>query len=96
MWPQEENRPQIEQKDSVDGRKEPNTTSRKRYKLKSKVQVQGTSVPDCSIGHFLSCGRLNERRPRMTLLLKEKHKEARLEFAIMYIDKPQCFWEDVL
>jgi len=29
-------------------------------------------------------------------LLKANHKKARLEFAIMHIDKPQSFWENVL
>lgn len=51
-----------------------------------------------TIHRFLSKSGLRERKPRRTPLVKvkEKHKKARLEFAKMHIDKPQCFWENVL
>ena len=68
--------------------KEPRTTSNK---IRGEHQGQGTSVSDRTISRCLS-----QSRPRRTPLLKANHKKARLEFAKMYIDKPQGFCENVL
>lgn len=75
--------------------KKPRKTSKE---IQAELQGQGTSVSDRSILRFLSTSGLHGRRPRRTPLLrkkKKKHKKARLDFAKMYIDNPQCFWENL-
>uniref|UniRef100_A0A3B3IMT9 Transposase Tc1-like domain-containing protein n=1 Tax=Oryzias latipes TaxID=8090 RepID=A0A3B3IMT9_ORYLA len=72
--------------------KEPRTT----YKdIKGEPLDQGTSVSDRTIRRLSQSG-LHGRRPRRTPLLKGNHKKARVEFAKMYVDKPQSFFENVL
>ena len=72
--------------------KDPRKTSKE---IQAELQGRGTSVSTGTICCFLSDSGLHGK-PRRTPLLKEEHKKARLEFAKMHIDKPQCFWENVL
>ena len=64
--------------------------------IKADLQTQGTTVSARTI-----CRHLNEkgcygRRPRRTPLLTQRHKKARLEYAKIYVTKPQSFWEYIL
>ncbi|KAG2465172.1 TCB1 transposase, partial [Polypterus senegalus] len=73
--------------------KEPRKTSKE---IQGELQAQGTSVSDRTIRRRLSQSGLHGRQPRRTPLLKTNHKNARLEFAKLHVDKPQRFWENVL
>lgn len=69
--------------------KEPRITAKE---IEVEVQGDGTSVSDRTIRRFFERKWAQWKK----ILLKEKHKKARLEFAKKHIDKPQSFWENVL
>ncbi|KAL0183022.1 hypothetical protein M9458_022397, partial [Cirrhinus mrigala] len=56
----------------------------------------GTTVSARTFRHHLNEKGRYGRRPRRTPLLTQRHKKARLEFAQIYMTKPQSLWENVL
>ena len=73
--------------------KEPWSTSKQ---IQADLQTPGTTVSARTIRrHLNEMGRYS-RRPRMTPLLTQWHKKARLEFANTYLRKPKSFWENVI
>lgn len=73
--------------------KEPRITAKE---VQAELQGQGTSVSDRTIHRFLTESWLHGRRPRRTPFLKQNHKNSRLKFAKMHMDKPQSIWKNVL
>uniref|UniRef100_A0A803K3T0 Transposase Tc1-like domain-containing protein n=1 Tax=Xenopus tropicalis TaxID=8364 RepID=A0A803K3T0_XENTR len=73
--------------------KQPQTTSKE---IQAVLQAQGASVSARTIRRHLNEIKHYSRKPRRTPLLTQRHKKARLQFAKMYLSKPQSFWENVL
>ncbi len=73
--------------------KQPQSTS---TQIQAVLQTQGASVSARTIRRHLNEKKRYGRRPRRTPLLTQRHKKARLQFAKMYLSKPQSFWENVL
>lgn len=86
MWPQEQNWPQIKQTESENGRQRAKDKFQRHTSWSSRLRY----VSNRKHHQLLSEWQWALWR---TLLLKEKYTKARLEFAKMNTDNPQCFWE---
>ena len=64
--------------------------------LNDSLKDIGVVVSEQTVKRTLNKNDLYGRRPRHKPLLKNKHKEARLEFAKKYVHSPNSFWDDVL
>lgn len=73
--------------------KYPQSTS---TQVQAVLQTLGVEVSARTIRRHLNEKKRYGRRPRRTPLLTKRHKKARMEFAKMYLSKPQSFWENVL
>ena len=64
--------------------------------LNDSLKDIGVVVSKGTIKRTLNKNDLYGRRPKRKPLLKNKHKEARLEFAKKYVHSSNSFWVDVL
>ena len=65
-------------------------------KLNDSLKDIGVVVSERTVKRTLNKNDLYGRRPRRKPLLKNKHKEARPEFAKKYVHSPNSFWDDVI
>ena len=74
---------------------------KKNHVKHSKTWRLNVDQSEVMVSTSTTCRTLNQtglhgRMPRKTPLLRKRHKKERLIFAKQYLDKPQCFWENVL
>ena len=73
--------------------KAPRSTAKQ---IQADLQTQGTTVSTHTIRRQLDERGFYGRKPRRTPLLKERQRNAWLDFAKIHLKKPKSFWENVL
>ena len=67
-----------------------------REELQEDLRSSGCSVTKRTIGNEMLRNGLKSRRPKKTLLLLKRHRDARLKFVRQHKEKENSFWERVL